>query len=181
MDVCVDERGGDESAVELHRLVRRPLGHVAYPGDDLVAHQKRGRVRRPEHPAAAIERARHRWSAPRRASKSSRTAGTVRMRSSARSAWPGVYPFPTSIVTADASPSAPSAAAVKEVAIEKKMTVPWSGSVARIAPCSQPGTSTQTTVTSAGPPSAWVTASERATGSRASATATTSARPLEVS
>ena len=37
------------------------------------------------------------------------------------------------------------------MAIEKKMTVPRSA-VERIAPPSQPGTSTQTTVTSAGPP-----------------------------
>ena len=37
--------------------------------------------------------------------------------------------------------------------MEKKMTVPRSA-VARIAPPSQPGTSTQTTVTSAGPPAA---------------------------
>ena len=56
-----------------------------------------------------------------------------------------------SIVTSAARPSAPSAAAANEVAIEKKTTVPPSA-VARIAPCSQPGTSTQTTVTSAGPP-----------------------------
>ena len=52
-------------------------------------------------------------------------------------------------MTSAASPSAPSAAAENDVAIEKKMTVPPSA-VARIAPCSQPGTSTQTTVTSAG-------------------------------
>ena len=53
------------------------------------------------------------------------------------------------MVTSAASPSAPRAAAENDVAIEKKMTVPPSA-VARIAPCSQPGTSTQTTVTSAG-------------------------------
>jgi hypothetical protein len=56
-----------------------------------------------------------------------------------------------SMVTSAASPSAPSAAAEKLVAMLKKITVPPSA-VARIAPCSQPGTSTQTTVTSAGPP-----------------------------
>ncbi len=75
------------------------------------------------------------------------------------------------MVTSAARPSAPSAAAANDVAIEKKMTVP-PFAVARIAPCSQPGTSTQTTVMSAGPPSAAVTASASATGSRASASAT---------
>src|SRR5690606_18472695 len=80
-----------------------------------------------------------------------------------------------SIVTSAASPSAPSAAAGNEVAIEKNTTVP-PGAVARIAPCSQPGTSTQTTVTSAGPP-APSTAAATATGSRASARTTASARP----
>ena len=55
-----------------------------------------------------------------------------------------------SMVTSAARPSAPSAAAANDVAMLKKMTVPPSA-VARIAPCSQPGTSTQTTVTSAGP------------------------------
>ena len=49
--------------------------------------------------------------------------------------------------------------------------------VARTAPCSQPGTSTQTTVTSAARPRACSTAAASATGSRASATATASARP----
>ncbi len=58
------------------------------------------------------------------------------------------------------------------------MTVPPSA-VARIAPPSQPGTSTHTTVTSAGPPAA-VTASRRAIGSRASATVTASAMPAPV-
>ena len=48
--------------------------------------------------------------------------------------------------------------------------------MARIAPPSQPGTSTQTTVTSAGPPAA-TTASRSAIGSRASATTTSSASP----
>jgi hypothetical protein len=79
--------------------------------------------------------------------------------------------LPTSIVTSAARPSAPSAAAAKLVAMEKKITVPPL-LVDRIAPCSQPGTSTQTTVTVAGPPSAPVTAEDTATGSRASATAT---------
>ena len=72
------------------------------------------------------------------------------------------------MVTSAASPSAPSAAALNEVAIEKKMTVPPSA-VARIAPPSQPGTSTHTMVRSAGPPAA-ATASRSATGSRASQT-----------
>jgi hypothetical protein len=49
-----------------------------------------------------------------------------------------------SIVTSAARPSAPRAAVAKLVAIEKKMIVPPS-SHDRIAPCSQPGTSTQTT------------------------------------
>ena len=49
-----------------------------------------------------------------------------------------------------------------------------------MAPPSHPGTSTHTTVTSAGPPAA-VTASRSAIGSRASATATASARPAPVS
>jgi hypothetical protein len=56
--------------------------------------------------------------------------------------------------------------------MEKKTTVPPSA-VARIAPCSAPGTSTQTTVRSAGVPTAAATAS----GSVASATTTRSARP----
>src|SRR5919201_4935395 len=77
-----------------------------------------------------------------------------------------------SISTSAASPSAPSAAAENEVAMEKKTTVPPSA-VASTAPCSQPGTSTQTTVTSTGSP----TASATATGSRASATTTSSASP----
>src|SRR5262249_24258880 len=55
------------------------------------------------------------------------------------------------MVTSAARPSAPSAAAENEVAIEKKTTVPPSR-VDRMAPCSHPGTSTHTTVTSAGPP-----------------------------
>ena len=55
------------------------------------------------------------------------------------------------MVTSAASPSAPRAAAAKLVAIEKNTTVPPSA-VARMAGCSHPGTSTQTTVTSAGPP-----------------------------
>lgn len=88
--------------------------------------------------------------------------------------------MPTSIVTSAARPSAPSAAAAKLVAIEKKITVPPS-SVARTAPCSQPGTSTQTTVTSAGAPSAVVTAVDSPTGSRASANATLVARPARSS
>jgi len=48
-------------------------------------------------------------------------------------------------------PDDPAAAALNDVAIEKKMTVPPSA-VDSTEPCSQPGTSTQTTVTSAGPP-----------------------------
>ncbi len=56
--------------------------------------------------------------------------------------------------------------------MEKKTTVPPSA-VARTAPCSAPGTSTQTTVTSAGVPTAAATAS----GSVASATTTRSASP----
>ena len=56
-------------------------------------------------------------------------------------------------MTSAASPSAPRAAALNEVAIEKKITVPLSA-VARMAPPSQPGTSTQTMVRSAGPPAA---------------------------
>ena len=56
--------------------------------------------------------------------------------------------------------------------MEKKTTVPPSA-VARTAPCSAPGTSTQTTVTSAGAPTAAATAS----GSVASATTTRSASP----
>ncbi len=70
------------------------------------------------------------------------------------------------------SPPRPSAAAENDVAMEKKTTVPPSA-VARIAPCSAPGTSTQTTVTSTGVPTAAATAS----GSVASATTTRSARP----
>src|SRR5919107_416857 len=83
------------------------------------------------------------------------------------------------MVTSAASPSAPSAAALKDVAIEKNTTVPPSA-VDRIAPPSQPGTSTHTTVTSAGPPDA-STAVDNATGSRASASTTASARPAAVS
>src|SRR4051812_17932090 len=52
--------------------------------------------------------------------------------------------------------------------MEKKITVP-PAAVARIAPCSQPGTSTQTTVTSARPPRAPVTAAAVATRARAAA------------
>src|SRR3954464_5114783 len=55
------------------------------------------------------------------------------------------------MVTSAAIPSAPSAAWENDVPIEKKTTVPPSA-VARIAPCSAPGTSTQTTVRPAGPP-----------------------------
>src|SRR3984957_13706464 len=66
-------------------------------------------------------------------SNSARTAPLVRISSSARSAWPGTYPFPTSIRTSAAIPSAPRAAALNDVAIEKKITVPpWA--VQRIAP-----------------------------------------------
>ena len=56
------------------------------------------------------------------------------------------------------------------------MTVP-PAAVDRIAPPSQPGTSTQTTVTSTGPPVA-ATASRSPIGSRASASTTWSASPL---
>ena len=50
-------------------------------------------------------------------------------------------------------PRRPARRRVNEVAMEKKITVPpWA--VASTAPPSQPGTSTQTTVTSAGPPAA---------------------------
>lgn len=56
--------------------------------------------------------------------------------------------------------------------MEKKITVPPSA-VARTAPCSQPGTSTQTTVTSTCSP----TAAPTATGLRASAMTTSSAIP----
>src|SRR3954447_19790505 len=52
------------------------------------------------------------------------------------------------MVTSAANPSAPSAAAEKEVAMEKKITVP-PGAVASRAPPSTPATSTQTTGTSA--------------------------------
>ena len=48
-----------------------------------------------------------------RCSNSFRTDGTLRIRPSARSACPGTYPLPTSIVTSAASPSAPSAAAAE--------------------------------------------------------------------
>src|SRR3954447_10980054 len=82
-------------------------------------------------------------------------------------------------VTSAARPSAPSAAAGNDVAIEKNTTVPRCA-VASTAPCSQPGTSTQTTVTSAGPPAA-ATASASATGSRASASAAASGSPASSS
>src|SRR4051795_6411529 len=83
------------------------------------------------------------------------------------------------MVTSAANPSAPSAAALNEVAIEKNTTVPRSA-VERMAPPSQPGTSTHTTVTSAGPPTC-STAVDNATGSRASASTTASARPASIS
>jgi hypothetical protein len=79
------------------------------------------------------------------------------------------------MVTSAARPSAPSAAALNDVAIEKNTTVPRSA-VARIAPPSHPGTSTQTTVTSAGPPAPLI-ACDSATGSRASARTVTSVSP----
>ncbi len=63
--------------------------------------------------------------------------------------------------------------------MEKKITVPPCA-VARTAPPSQPGTSTHTTVTWAGPPAAR-TVSATAAGSRASAITTWSARPDLVS
>ena len=66
-----------------------------------------------------------------------------RARTRCRSAWSRRRPAPRRRAPPPAN----------DVAIEKKITVPPSA-VARIAPCSQPGTSTQTTVTSAGPPSA---------------------------
>ena len=79
------------------------------------------------------------------------------------------------MVTSAAMPSAPRAAALNEVAIEKKMTVPpWA--VDKMAPPSHPATSTHTTVTSAGPPAARVLAASP-TGSRASATTISSTRP----
>src|SRR6185369_6046788 len=109
-----------------------------------------------------------------RRSNSCRTDGVVRMRSSAKSAWPGTYPFPTSMVTSAASPSAPRAAALKLVAMEKKITVPPCF-VDRIAPPSQPATSTHTTVTSAGPPAA-STRLANPTGSLASAITISSTR-----
>src|ERR1022692_4655867 len=80
------------------------------------------------------------------------------------------------MVTSRAPPPSPRAGAVNEVAIEKKITVPpWA--VASTAPPSQPGTSTQTTVTSAGPP-ALRTGPDSAMGARASAISTWSASPL---
>src|SRR5262249_14443948 len=122
---------------------RRELARLA---DDRRVQPERGHrriavlaVRHRRHPSAV------------RLSKICRTPGSARIRSSARSACPGTYPLPISIVTSAATPSAPSAAALNEVAIEKKITVPPCA-VARTAPPSQPGTSTQTTVTPAGPP-----------------------------
>src|ERR1019366_6139386 len=113
---------------------------------------------------------------PVRPSKMARTAGSARIRPRAIWACPGTYPLPISMVTSAATPSAPSAAAVNEAAIEKKITVPpWA--VASTAPPSQPGTSTQTTVTSAGRP-APATTENSASGSRASAITTWSASPL---
>ncbi len=87
------------------------------------------------------------------ASNSARTPGSDRIRSRASSACPGTYPLPISMVRSAAHALGAERAAAKEVAMEKKMTVP-PGAVARIAPPSQPGTSTHTTVTSAGPPAA---------------------------
>src|SRR3954451_18116305 len=101
------------------------------------------------------------------------TPGSVRSRSSAIAACPGVYPLPTSMVTSAASPSAPSAAAENDVAIEKKMTVPPAAGASR-GPPSAPGTSTQTTVT----PAVGLTTLATATGSRASPKTTSSASPL---
>src|SRR3954452_20506412 len=77
--------------------------------------------------------------------------------------------------TSAAIPSAPRAAAGNDVAMEKNTTVPPSA-VASTAPCSAPGTSTHTTVTSAGVPTAAATAS----GSVASAITTRSASPAPV-
>src|SRR5262249_18417297 len=138
--------------------------------DAPAAVQRRGPVERGGHVAHRAVRAANR----------SRTPGTARKRLSAKSAWPGTDPLRISRVTSAASPSAPTAAAENDVAMLKKMTVPPSA-VARIAPCSQPGTSTQTTVTSAGPPRAAVTATASDAGSRASASATWSAIPARVS
>src|SRR6185312_14455791 len=112
--------------------------------------------------------------APTRRSNSCRTDGVVRIRSSAKSAWPGTYPLPTSIVTSAAMPSAPRAAALKRVAIEKKMTVPPC-LVDKHAPPSHPATSTHTTVTSAGPPTTPPRPASP-TRSRASATTISSAK-----
>ncbi len=81
-----------------------------------------------------------------------------------------------SMVTSAATPSAPSAAAVNEVAMEKKITVPpWA--VASTAPPSQPGTSTQTTVTSAGPPAACDGGGQRRPDPARRRPTTSSARP----
>src|SRR3954465_3146647 len=66
------------------------------------------------------------------------TPGSVRSRSSAKAACPGMYPLPTSMVTSTASPSAPSAAAENDVAMEKKITVP-PGAGAGSAPPPAPG------------------------------------------
>ena len=84
------------------------------------------------------------------------------------------YPFPTIILTSFPIPSAPSAAAVNDVAMEKKYTVPPSLQH-RIDASSVPPTFTQFTTRSASSGSASGTALSTASASRASATTTRSA------
>src|SRR3954453_6830327 len=152
---------------ELHHGRGRLLGELASAADNPRVEVQQ--VPRAGHGLTLKSRSR----SARRRVNNLWTPGSVRSRSSAIAACPGVYPLPTSMVTSAASPSAPSAAAENDVAIEKKMTVP-PGEVASRAPPSAPATSTQTTQTSA----AGRTASPTATGSRASTTTTSSAKPL---
>ena len=86
-----------------------------------------------------------------RASKWARSFGYFRSKPSARSAWPGTYPFPMRSVASLPTPSAPSAAVVKLVAIEKKITVPPSRT-SRSDEISVPGTLAQFTTRSNRPP-----------------------------
>src|SRR5579862_2402031 len=75
-------------------------------------------------------------------------AGLSRSVCSAVSACPLAYPLPTIMVTSLPTPSAPSAAAVNDVDIEKKYTMP-SSFVDKIEDSSVPGTLTQLITTSA--------------------------------
>src|SRR5450432_983887 len=115
--------GGDSRPVELaqHGDERRRLADV------LREAEKRHAARaRPQDRFAERGGGRQRAGLPESAAKAAASTGWRRSRSSAVSSCPGTNPFPIIRSVGLARPSAPRAAAEKEVAMPKKRTSPSS-------------------------------------------------------